>query len=121
MGLGLGVSSMGAGGWPRIPLFYHVTYTAGLDWVNLDGIEQSEIMNAISRRTAINLLQKLDENMGLSSRSVSQDGVTQSWSYTASAMYGQYSASIEQYKKDERFWIETMRRKYAKNLRMTVP
>lgn len=36
---------------------------------------------------------------GISSQSVSRDGVSESVSYTASAMYGVYSASVEDYRK----------------------
>ncbi len=102
-------------GFYRIPVFFHIDYTAGVDFDNLPNREQSDIRHAIGRRTAINLLQKIDDRMGISAESTSIDGVSQSISYTASAMYGQYSAQLEQYKKDDEMWIQRFRRKYMKD------
>lgn len=106
------------GGFERIPLFFDFTYKAGLDWDNLGEGDQLAIMNAIGRKAAIDLLQKLDSRMGISSESKSMDGVSESTSYTSSAMYGQYSAQIEQYQKDHERWVDQFKRRYNKNLPM---
>ena len=116
---GLGISIFG-GLYDRIPAFFHLDYTAGLDFFNMDIMEQNNFRHAICRRAAIHLLPKLDPKMGISSESAGIDGVTQSTSYTASAMYGQHSAQIEQYKKEDTVWVEKIRRRYAKDLIMSV-
>ena len=103
-------------GWSRIPLFFHIDYQAGLNWDSLNESEKMSIRHAIGREAAINLLPKLDSRMGLSSESRGVDGATESFSYTASAMYGQNSAAIEQYQKDQEVWVENFRRKYGKNI-----
>lgn len=118
-GLG-GLSINNLAGFGNIPAFFHFTYRAGLDWENLDADERDEIRYAIGRRAAIELLPKLDNRMGISSESKSIDGASQSTSYTSSAMYGQYSAQIEQYQKDQEMWIANFRRKYGKDLVMVI-
>jgi hypothetical protein len=118
-----GLSALGVSifaGFERIPLFFHFDYTAGLDWDNLPAHEKANIRHGVARRAAINLLQKLDTEMGISSRTVSMDGVSESVSLTSSAMYGQYSAQITQYLKDDEGWIERMRRRYMKNAPIAV-
>lgn len=107
-------------GYERLPLFFHIDYTAGLNFQALPENEKNNIKMAIGRRAAINVLPKLDDRMGISAESTSQDGISQSVSYTASAMYGQYSAQIEQYKKDDEKWVEKFRRKHLKNLVMDI-
>jgi len=107
-------------GWSRIPLFFHITYQAGLNWDSLGEAEKMSIRHAIGMQAAINLLPKLDSRMGLSSESRGVDGTTESFSYTSSAMYGQNSAAIEQYQKDLEVWVENFRRKYGKNIFIQV-
>lgn len=107
-------------GWDRVPLFFHYTYKAGLDWENLADNDKWAIRNAIAKKAAIELLPKIDSRMGISSESNSVDGASQSVSYTSSAMYGQYSAQIEQYIKDLDVWVDRFRRRYGKNLAMSI-
>jgi hypothetical protein len=107
-------------GYDRLPCFFHVDYTAGLDFAKLPDRDKADIRMAIGRQAAINVLPKLDDRMGISAESCSQDGVSESVSYTSSAMYGQYSAQIEQYKKDNAEWIIYFRRKYLKNVAMAI-
>lgn len=107
-------------GWDRIPMFFHFTYQAGLDWDNLTNSEKMSIRTAIGRKAAIDLLPKIDSRMGISSESKSIDGVSKSTSYTSSAMYGQYSAQIEQYQKDHADWVVNFRRKYNKNIFVSI-
>jgi hypothetical protein len=107
-------------GYDRLPCFFHVDYTAGLDFQKLPERDKADLRMAIGRQAAINLLPKLDDRMGISSESTSQDGVSESVSYTASAMFSQYSAQIEQYKKDNAEWVIYFRRKHLKNVAMAV-
>lgn len=62
------------------------------------------LIELIAKKAAIDILTIAGQAFrgGFSSQSVSRDGVSESVSYTASAIYGIYSASIEQYKK----WID---------------
>lgn len=108
------------GGFERIPLFFDFSYKAGLDWDNLAEGDQLAIMQAIARKCAIDLLPKLDSKMGISSESHSMDGVSESTGFTASAMYGQYSAQIQQYQDDHERWVDQFKRRYNKNLPMVV-
>jgi hypothetical protein len=115
-----GFASVMYTGYDRIPCFFHFDYTTGLDLEKLPDYEKEDLKMAIGRRAAINVLPKLDSRMGISAESTSQDGVSESVSYTASAMYGQYSAQIEQYKKDDPEWVKNFRRRYLKNVAMAI-
>lgn len=113
-----GLSALGVsifGGFERIPLFFHFDYTTGIDFDNIPVNEKSKIRTAIARRAAIEVLPKIDAEMGIASRSVSIDGVSETTSLTSSAMYGQYSAQITQYMKQDARWVEKMRRRYMKD------
>ena len=116
---GLGISIFGAL-FERIPTFFHIDYTAGLDFFTMPFDEQNHIRFAVARRAAINLLPKLDTKMGISAESSSIDGVSESVSLTSSAMYGQYSAQIEGYKKEDAEWVKLFRRRYAKDAVMSI-
>jgi len=115
-----GFAMAGFGIWERIPLFFHIDYTAGLDFDNITKEERDNIRFAIGRRAAINLLPKLDKYMGISGQSLSGDGWSESLNLTASAMYGMFSAQITQYQKDDEKWVQRMRRRYGKNLKMAL-
>lgn len=104
----------------RIPLFFDISYYAGFDWDVISEQLKNEIRFAVGRRAAINIFAKLDSAMGYSAKSKSMDGVSESVSYTASAMYGQYSAQIEQFKKDDEAWIKAFRKKYNRDMFITI-
>ena len=112
---GLGLALL-LGGAYYVPDFFEINYTAGLDWDNIMVKEKNEIKNAISRHVALNVLPNLDINRGLSSISKSLDGASSARSFTSSAMYGEHSAAIEQYTKQESKWARLFRRNYGKNI-----
>lgn len=81
-----------------IPNFWHYNAVAGLRDV------PANIIKLLGMTAAIPILTVAGQAFrgGFSSQSISRDGVSESVSYTSSAIYGIYSASIEEYKK----WIE---------------
>lgn len=62
------------------------------------------LIELIAKTTAVDILTIAGQAFrgGFSSQSVSRDGISESVSYTASATYGIYSATIEEYRK----WID---------------
>lgn len=79
-----------------IPNFWNFTAKVGF-------CKTPEILiEMIAKKAAIDLLTIAGQAFrgGVSSTSVSREGVSESVSYTASAVYGVYSASIETYQKD---------------------
>ena len=62
------------------------------------------LIELVAKKAAIDVLTIAGQAFrgGFSSQSVSRDGVSESVSYTASATFGIYSATIEDYRK----WIE---------------
>lgn len=98
------------------PDFFVLTYKAGLDWDNLGKPEKTDIKNAIGRNVALNMLPNLDVHRGISSESKSIDGASASRSYTSSAMWGEHSAALELYRKEEITWVNEFKRKYLKRL-----
>jgi len=95
-----------------IPGFFSYNYTAGLDWANVSDEEREDIQAAIGRETAIRFLPNLDVHRGISSESKSADGISTSRSYTASATFGEHSAAIEAYIKQQAKWVNQFKRKY---------
>jgi hypothetical protein len=81
-----------------IPSFWHYNIVSGLRDV------PGEVFELLGRRAAIPILTLAGQafRSGYASQSVSRDGVSESVSYTASAVYGIYSASIEDHKR----WIK---------------
>lgn len=82
----------------EIPSFWRYNLIAGLR--DMPG----ELQEYLGREAAIPILTAAGQafRSGFSSQSISRDGVSESVSYTASAIYGIYSASIE----DHRRWIK---------------
>jgi len=115
--VGIGIAVLLAGS-SYIPDFFSYDYYAGLDWDNIDSNEKTDIRNAIGRRVALNMLPNLDVHRGLSSESKSVDGVSKSVSYTSSAIYGEHSAAIEAYQKQEAAWIQNFKKKYLTRLKV---
>ncbi len=104
------------GGVHYYPDFFLYTYEAGLDWANLDVEEKNSIKNAVGRRVALNMLPNLDTHRGISSESKSIDGASASRSYTSSATFGEHSAALKQYQKQDSAWIDEFKGRYLKRL-----
>lgn len=104
------------GGVHYYPDFFVYSYTAGLEWDNLEANDRMDIKMAIGRRVALNMLPNLDVNRGKSSESKSIDGASATISYTSSATFGEHSAALKQYKEAEKAWIDGFKRKYLKRL-----
>lgn len=115
--VGVGIAILLAGS-SYIPDFFSYDYYAGLDWDNLPLQEKNEIRIAISRRVAISILPNLDVHRGVSSESKSIDGVSKSTSYTSSALYGEHSAAINEFSKQEKLWIQSFKKKYLTRLKI---
>ncbi len=81
----------------ELPSFWRYRYYAGLE----EDTTPFDILEVIGMRAAVKALAVLGQAFrgGFSSQSVSRDGVSESVGYTASARYGIYSATIEEYKK----------------------
>jgi len=79
----------------ELPNFWHYSAMAGLREV--DPI----LLEVVGKKAAIDALTVAGQAFrgGYSSQSISRDGVSESVSYTASAIYGIYSATIEEYSK----------------------
>lgn len=104
------------GGTHYIPDFFLYNYQAGLDWDNLGAEEKTSIKNAIGRHVALNMLPNLDVHRGIASESRSIDGASASRSYTSSAIYGEHSAALEKYEKQEKTWVDEFKGRYLKRL-----
>ena len=80
-----------------LPSFWRYRYYAGVE----DRTTPLPLIEVIGLRAAVKGLAVLGQMFrgGFSSQSVSRDGVSESASYTASATFGIYSATIEEYKK----------------------
>lgn len=91
-----------------IPNMWHYNVIAGLDGCTPD------ILRALGLKAAIPALTLMGQAFrgGFSSQSVSRDGVSESASYTASAMYGIYSATIEQFLKELQKLLPQLRSRY---------
>jgi len=91
-----------------IPNFWHYNLVAGLREC------PGDIIELIGRHAAIPILAAAGAAFrgGYSSQSVSRDGVSESVSYTSSAIYGIYSASIEDYRNWIRENLPAMKSRY---------
>jgi hypothetical protein len=91
-----------------IPNFWHYNLLAGLREC------PGDILELTGRHAAIPILTAAGAAFrgGYSSQSISRDGVSESVSYTSSAIYGVYSASIEDYRNWIRENLPAMRNKY---------
>jgi hypothetical protein len=88
------VPQLGYLGWRNIPNYWQVRYTSGFNVVPAD------IMNAIGKYIAIQLLHTAGDlvfKAGISSQSISLDGVSQSISTTNSGKNSIYGARISSY------------------------
>tara|TARA_Y100001973_G_C5203096_1_gene339327 strand:+ start:1071 stop:2549 length:1479 start_codon:yes stop_codon:yes gene_type:complete len=91
-----------------IPNFWHYNLIAGLR--DCPG----DILELIGKHAAIPILTAAGAAFrgGYSSQSISRDGVSESVSYTSSAIYGIYSASIEDYRNWIREHLPAIKNRY---------
>ena len=77
-----------------IPNFWHYNMTVGLRDT------PGDILDLLNKQAAISVLTVAGQAFrgGFSSQSISRDGISESVAYTSSAIYGIYSATIEEYK-----------------------
>jgi len=92
----------------ELPNFWHFDAVAGLRQVD------PVLQEVISKKAAIDALTVAGHAFrgGFASQSISRDGVSESVSYTASAIYGIYSATIEDYTKFINREIKQLRGRY---------
>jgi hypothetical protein len=92
----------------ELPNFWHFDLVAGLRQVD------PVILEVLGKKAAIDALTIAGQAFrgGFASQSISRDGVSESVSYTASAIYGIYSASIEDYRKHINKEIKQLRGRY---------
>jgi hypothetical protein len=94
----------------RIPNVFRVSYTHGLDFMNLHEVEQTGIRSAIARKTMLKSLPRISPEVVTGNESASVDGVS----------YSKFNRGIEYLKmqqEEEKVWINTMRRKYNKEFK----
>jgi hypothetical protein len=92
----------------ELPNFWRFNAMAGLRQVD------PVIIETLGKKAAIDALTVAGQAFrgGFASQSLSRDGVSESVSYTASAIYGIYSASIEDYRKFINKEIKQLRGRY---------
>jgi hypothetical protein len=91
-----------------IPNFWHYNLTSGLR--DCPG----DVLELVGKHAAIPILTAAGAAFrgGYSSQSISRDGISESVSYTSSAIYGIYSASIEDYRNWIREYLPAMKNRY---------
>jgi hypothetical protein len=91
-----------------LPNFWHFNANAGLRQVD------PVILEILGKKAAIDALTVAGQAFrgGFSSQSLSRDGVSESVSYTSSAIYGIYSATIEDFNKFINREIKNLRGRY---------
>lgn len=106
-GLGLMGAMRGA---RELPSFWRYRYWAGLH----HEMTPSDILDILKMRSAEKVLSILGQMFrgGFSSESISRDGVSESVTYTASAMYGIYSATIADIREMLKRKEQAVQRKY---------
>lgn len=92
----------------ELPNFWHFNLIAGLKQVD------PVVVEILGKKAAIDALIVAGQayRRGLASQSISRDGVSESVSYTASAMYGTFGATIEQYNLFINREIKSLRSRY---------
>lgn len=90
-----------------LPDVFRISYTYGLDFLNLEETEQTEIRMAIARRAMLNSIYLINKDLMKGSESQSADGVSYSFSNNAKQWY---DAEREYQQK----WIFNLMRKYNK-------
>ena len=92
----------------ELPNFWHFTAVAGLRQVD------PVVLEILAKKAGIDALTVAGQAFrgGFASQSLSRDGVSESVSYTASAIYGIYSATIEDFNKFINREIKSLRGRY---------
>lgn len=108
-GLGLWAASL-----RNVPEFWHFRGIFGLPYIN-SGSEYGVALDAILHRAAIEIFVTSGSayRAGFSSESISRDGVSNSVTYTSSAMYGIYSADIMEHRK----WLDDDWSRFKRKIR----
>lgn len=88
-----------------VPDVFRISYTYGLDFMNLEPEEQSGIRNAIARRTMLNSVFIVNKDLMKGSESQSADGVSYSFSNNAKQWFDTEQANQEK-------WVWNLMRKY---------
>ncbi len=99
-----------------LPNFWHFNADAGLRQVD------PVILEILGKKAGIDALTVAGQAFrgGFSSQSISRDGVSESVSYTSSAIYGIYSATIEDFNKFINREIKNVRGRYRGHNMMVV-
>ena len=97
----------------RLPLAFHITYTAGLDFPTLADDDKESFRQAVARNALIELLPMIDPAMREVSASDSIDGVSGSTSR-------QVSQLIKQLEANEEKWLRNIQKKYATGFDMVL-
>lgn len=94
----------------ELPSFWRYRYWAGIS----ERTTPYEIIEALGFRAAIKALAVLSQMYkgGIASQSVSRDGVSETVSFTSSAMYATYSATSESYRQRLDTLLPQLKRKY---------
>lgn len=92
----------------ELPNFWHFNCVAGMREVD------PVVLEILAKKAGIDALTIAGQAFrgGFSSQSISRDGVSESVSYTASAIYGIYSATIEDFNKFINREIKSLRSRY---------
>jgi hypothetical protein len=98
-----------------LPLFFRMTYTAGLDYDTMDAGLKARIKMAVARRVAMRWLPRLDP-MGAGSESIGIDGASQSTSFVR----GKYGMYLEQLRLEDADFVSYLRRLYGRDLEVCV-
>lgn len=91
-----------------IPNFWHYNMIVGLRDT------PGDVLELVNKQAAISILTVAGQAFrgGFSSQSISRDGISESVAYTSSAIYGIYSATIEEYKTWIKENVVTIRSRY---------
>jgi hypothetical protein len=101
------------------PAFFRLTYTAGFEQNRVPAIINQAIGIMVTLRV-LNMIGELVLGPGIASTSMSLDGLSQSISSTASAMYGAYAARIEDYGKALKEIHATLKKYFGKTIKTVV-
>lgn len=96
-----------------LPHVFRLSYTHGIDYMNLERHEQSEIRMAICRRALLKGLARISPEIVTGSESQAVDGVSYSKGYAGI----QYMSILMEL---ERKWISDMKRKYNKHTKLII-
>ena len=99
-----------------IPNFWHFNMTVGLRDT------PGDVLELLAKQASISILTVAGQAFrgGFSSQSISRDGISESVAYTSSAIYGIYSATIEEYKTWIKENVVTIRNRYRGPVLLTM-